>query len=142
MDKTNQTEQPSPNPIIHMLPGLVGVTAGLLVFSALAYRVVGLPLFFVIWADLTGVAFLILPFATGSVRVAGVLDTRRARVFFGIIPAIGVVAGVVITAIGLGIRSSLYAFSAVIVGCNAMYWLWFDKPRKEAGRGHSEPSEP
>ena len=132
MDNANQTQPLAPN-LIHMLPGLIGVATGLLVFSGLAYWVVGLPLFFIIWADLTGAAFLVLPFATGSIRVAGVLNVRRASAFFGIIPAIGVVAGVVITAIGLGIRSGLYAFSAVIVVCNLVYWLCFDKSSPKRG---------
>ena len=131
MDNADRTQPVAPNPI-RMLPGLIGVATGLVVFSGLAYWVVGLPLFFIIWADLTGAAFLVLPFATRSIRVAGVLNARRASAFFGIIPALGVVAGVVITAIGLGIRSGLYAFSAVIIVCNAIYWPWFDKfsPRR------------
>lgn len=64
MDNADRTQPVAPNPI-RMLPGLIGVATGLVVFSGLAYWVVGLPLFFIIWADLTGAAFLVLPFATG-----------------------------------------------------------------------------
>ena len=102
---------------------VVGTSIGLAITVGFCH-VIGLPRWFIIWACLMIVTFVAMPILTGG--EAHKLNQRRATALFGIIPAIGVVAGLAIGALGFGVLAGLYTFSAVIVLCNFAYWIWFD----------------
>lgn len=104
---------------------VIGLSIGAIPFSAAAYAA-GMPPYLFVWADVSASAFVALAFLTGKFGEAGKLTPRRASVFFGVVPAIGVVAGLLMVLVGVGIPVALYLFSAIIILCNFIYWTWFD----------------
>lgn len=106
---------------------VIGTSIGLAITAAFCH-VIGLPTWFSIWACSMVATFVAMPILTGKVGEAHRLTQRRATALFGIIPAVGVGAGILISSLGLGLPASLYSFSAVIVVCTFIYWTWFDEP--------------
>ena len=118
---------------------LVLPTSIALVITAGVFHAIGLPTWFTVWVCLMVVIFLAMPILTGKVGEAHRLTQRRATALFGIIPAVGVVAGMLISALGLGLPASLYSFSGVIVVCTFIYWIWFDEPVSSSRGGDAGP---
>jgi hypothetical protein len=94
--------------------------------SVLAYAA-KLPGFVIAWANVMFVVFILIPLLTGMVDEAGRVNARRAIAFFGVIPGVAAVSGILMAALGLPATLILYLFGAVIVLGNCVYWVWFDR---------------